>query len=99
MTGPRAKNGAYVTELADRLRQNLAAGAQLDDLILALSDACSRRVVDVSPATTPDRAALLATYQYAAQSLKEMAVTIRNTHKQAEQLANKHLRKTEPQKS
>lgn len=80
---PRARNPKYVEELAERLRQNLAAGASLDDVLLALADACARRTVDVSPAPTPDSAAMLATYTITAQRLRDLAIATRRSHKQA----------------
>lgn len=79
----RPRNRQYVDELTERLRQNLSAGAAVDDILLALADACARRAVDTSPATTPERAALIVTYTYVAEELKKLVAGARAVYRKA----------------
>ena len=89
---PRPRDQKYVEELTERLRQNLASGAALDDIVLALGDACARRAVDESPAVSAQRAAMIATNTYAAQKLRDLVGMIRSTHKEADRAARRQFK-------
>lgn len=93
--GLRPRNPSYVEELTERLRQNLANGAALDDVVLALADACARRAVDSSPAVNVERASQVAVYTSAAQSLEQTARDLRSIEKRVRQEAWKRFKITE----
>lgn len=88
----RPKNREYVEDLTERLRQTLSRGVALDDIVLALSDACARRAVDEAPATNARRAAAIATNTYAAQKLYDLAKMIRLTHRETDRTARRQFK-------
>jgi hypothetical protein len=91
----RPRNPKYVEELTERLRQNLANGAGIDDVIVALADACARRVVDVSPALNAESASQIAVYASASESLKTLAQVLRASERQARREASRRFKTTE----
>ena len=74
-----ANRAARVRSYAEQFHRSLSAGMSVEEVVVALADACKRAIEDETPPRTKDRQRKIALYARSAEALDAAAAKIRES--------------------